>query len=166
MYEFFESVSKNEDGLLDEQEMMKIVMTKRERRPAGPGAVGRSRSAPTTVSAASRISPQNPEFLTFSDADGSRPTALLAALRNRLPAAVSETSEEVDALTSISVKAEESSTDEVNLRRIKSAKKDERREILDGWQLMYCGGAAPVVAELKKLCSRYGMPLKTESFDW
>jgi hypothetical protein len=164
MYEFFKTVDENHDGLLDEDEMMKILVSrpKRERMPVG--AVGRSQSAPTTVSAASSINHQNPELLTLPDAVDSRPTALLAALR--LPAAVTEAPVEVDALISISVKTDKFSTDKVKLRRMKSAKKDERREILDGWQLMYCGGAAPVVEELKKFSSRYGMPLKTESFDW
>ena len=43
---------------------------------------------------------------------------------------------------------------------------EERRKLLACWQIMYCGGSAPVVSKLKQINSRYGVSLKLESFDW
>jgi len=35
-----------------------------------------------------------------------------------------------------------------------------------GWGLMYCGGAAPVVAQLKEVSKEKNIPLSVESFAW
>ena len=37
---------------------------------------------------------------------------------------------------------------------------------VDNWQMMYCGGAAPVVKQLTDIHLRYSIPLKIESFAW
>ena len=39
-------------------------------------------------------------------------------------------------------------------------------EIKETWQMMYCGGAAPVVAVLKQIRDKYKIDLEVESFDW
>ena len=39
-------------------------------------------------------------------------------------------------------------------------------EIKETWQMMYCGGAAPVVAALKQIRDKYKIDLEVESFDW
>ena len=49
---------------------------------------------------------------------------------------------------------------------IGSAKKKERRRMLNGWQIMYCGGAPPVVAQLQQISKKYQVRLKVESFAW
>ena len=36
----------------------------------------------------------------------------------------------------------------------------------DDWQILYCGGAAPVVATLKKMHKDLGIEVGIESFDW
>ena len=42
----------------------------------------------------------------------------------------------------------------------------QRRQMISGWQMMYCGGAAPVEQQLRKIHRKYDMPLKVESFAW
>ena len=42
----------------------------------------------------------------------------------------------------------------------------ERKDMIDGWQIMYCGGASPVVKTLEGVTEKYGIPLKIESFAW
>ena len=42
----------------------------------------------------------------------------------------------------------------------------ERRKLLEGWQVMYCGGSAPVVKALQEAQEKWGFPLKVESFAW
>lgn len=49
---------------------------------------------------------------------------------------------------------------------VREASVKERREMLDGWQMLYCGGAAPVVRTLRKIQRKYQLPLKVESFAW
>ena len=39
-------------------------------------------------------------------------------------------------------------------------------EIKETWQMMYCGGAAPVLAGLKQIRDKYKIHLEVESFDW
>ena len=39
-------------------------------------------------------------------------------------------------------------------------------EITDSWQIMYCGGAAPVVKSLNQINEKYDIPVKIESFAW
>ena len=39
-------------------------------------------------------------------------------------------------------------------------------EIKETWQMIYCGGAAPVVAALKQIRDKYKIDLEVESFDW
>ena len=39
-------------------------------------------------------------------------------------------------------------------------------EIKETWQMMYCGGAAPVLAGLKQIRDKYKIDLEVESFDW
>mmetsp|Transcript_33493 Transcript_33493/g.54651 ORF Transcript_33493/g.54651 Transcript_33493/m.54651 type:complete len:273 (+) Transcript_33493:127-945(+) len=39
-------------------------------------------------------------------------------------------------------------------------------ELKDTWQMMFCGGAKPVVAALKKVQAKYKIKLEIESFDW
>ena len=36
----------------------------------------------------------------------------------------------------------------------------------DHWRLLYCGGSAPVVADLKKVSAEHAIPLSMESFAW
>jgi len=40
------------------------------------------------------------------------------------------------------------------------------REIIKTWQMLYCGGSAPVVNNLKNIHNEYGIDLKIEKFDW
>ena len=40
------------------------------------------------------------------------------------------------------------------------------KELVDSWQIMYCGGAAPVVKTLTQVHEKYSIPLKIESFAW
>merc|ERR1719215_103920 len=40
------------------------------------------------------------------------------------------------------------------------------REIIKTWQMLYCGGSAPVVNNLKNIHDEYGIDLKIEKFDW
>ena len=40
------------------------------------------------------------------------------------------------------------------------------RKMIDGFQMMYCGGSAAVITQLRDIEARYGMPLKIESFNW
>ena len=47
---------------------------------------------------------------------------------------------------------------------IGSADKQKRRRMLNGWQVMYCGGAAPLVAQLQQISEKYQVGLKVESF--
>lgn len=44
--------------------------------------------------------------------------------------------------------------------------REERKHMTDAWQIMYCGGAAPVVKTLEEIKEKYGIPLKIESFAW
>ncbi|CAB9515447.1 NADPH oxidase 4 [Seminavis robusta] len=37
---------------------------------------------------------------------------------------------------------------------------------LDTWQMLYCGGSAPVVESLEMINKKYGIDLKIEKFDW
>ena len=37
---------------------------------------------------------------------------------------------------------------------------------LDTWQMLYCGGSAPVVETLEMINKKYGIDLKIEKFDW
>ena len=37
---------------------------------------------------------------------------------------------------------------------------------LSGWQMLYCGGAQPVVDTLSSIKKAYGIALKVEKFDW
>ena len=39
-------------------------------------------------------------------------------------------------------------------------------EIKETWQMMYCGGAASVLAGLKQIRDKYKIDLEVESFDW
>lgn len=43
---------------------------------------------------------------------------------------------------------------------------EERRQMVDSWQMLYCGGAAPVVEELRRVSKELGISLKVESFNW
>jgi hypothetical protein len=55
----------------------------------------------------------------------------------------------------------------VERRSLADAKtKAERKCIVDGWQMMYCGGAKPVVDSLEAIHEKYGLPLRVESFAW
>lgn len=40
------------------------------------------------------------------------------------------------------------------------------QERLSGWEMLYCGGAQPVVDALKDIKHNYGIALKVEKFDW
>ena len=51
-------------------------------------------------------------------------------------------------------------------KRVETADAAERRKLLEGWQVMYCGGSAPVVKALKEAQEKWGFPLKIESFAW
>ena len=44
--------------------------------------------------------------------------------------------------------------------------KGERKWMLSGWQMMYCGGAKPVVDTLEAIHAKYKVPLRIESFAW
>ena len=44
--------------------------------------------------------------------------------------------------------------------------KEHREWILSGWQMMYCGGAKPVVDTLRAINDKYNVPLKVESYGW
>ena len=46
------------------------------------------------------------------------------------------------------------------------ASRQERKDMIDAWQIMYCGGAPPVVKTLEGVTEKYGIPLKIESFAW
>ena len=41
-----------------------------------------------------------------------------------------------------------------------------KSEDRERWGMMYCGGAPPVIAQLRALSSRHGISLKEESFGW
>ena len=41
-----------------------------------------------------------------------------------------------------------------------------RKDMTDAWQIMYCGGAPPVVKTLQEVSEKYDIPLKIESFAW
>ena len=57
-----------------------------------------------------------------------------------------------------------------DLRRTYSLKdvsdKGERKCMLSGYQMMYCGGAKPVVDTLEAIQEKYKMPLRVESYAW
>ena len=57
-----------------------------------------------------------------------------------------------------------------DLRRTISLKdvndKGERKWMLNGWQMMYCGGAKPVVDTLEAIHEKYKLPLRVESYAW
>ena len=38
--------------------------------------------------------------------------------------------------------------------------------MLSGWQMMYCGGAKPVVDTLEAIHEKYKLPLQVESYAW
>ena len=61
-------------------------------------------------------------------------------------------------------------TSEATLRRqassLMDASREERKHMTDNWQIMYCGGAAPVVKTLEEIKQKYDIPLKIESFAW
>jgi len=40
------------------------------------------------------------------------------------------------------------------------------RKVLGNWELLYCGGSAPVVAELQRIKKTFGFHLAIEKFDW
>ena len=40
------------------------------------------------------------------------------------------------------------------------------RDIINTWQMLYCGGSAPVVKNLTNIHDEYGIDLKIEKFDW
>ena len=42
----------------------------------------------------------------------------------------------------------------------------ERKYMLSGYQIMYCGGAKPVVDTLEAIQEKYKMPLRVESYAW
>ena len=44
--------------------------------------------------------------------------------------------------------------------------KGERKWMLSGWQIMYCGGAKPVVDTLEAIHEKYKLPLRVESYAW
>ena len=44
--------------------------------------------------------------------------------------------------------------------------KGERKRMLSGWQIMYCGGAKPVVDTLEAIHEKYKLPLRVESYAW
>ena len=44
--------------------------------------------------------------------------------------------------------------------------KGERKWMLSGWQMMYCGGAKPVVDTLEAIHEKYKLPLQVESYAW
>ena len=44
--------------------------------------------------------------------------------------------------------------------------KGERKWMLNGWQMMYCGGAKPVVDTLEAIHEKYKLPLRVESYAW
>lgn len=39
-------------------------------------------------------------------------------------------------------------------------------KLYDDWQIMYCGGSKPVIAQLRQFAERQKVSLKVESFDW
>ena len=53
-----------------------------------------------------------------------------------------------------------------SLKASKIAQSEERKERINSWQLMYCGGAQAVIKSLQEIHEKYKMPLKIESFDW
>ena len=57
-----------------------------------------------------------------------------------------------------------------DLRRTDSLKdvndKGERKWMLSGWQMMFCGGAKPVVDMLEAIHEKYKLPLQVESYAW
>jgi hypothetical protein len=53
-----------------------------------------------------------------------------------------------------------------SLKASKIAQSEERKERINSWQLMYCGGAQAVIKSLQEIHEKYQMPLKIESFDW
>jgi hypothetical protein len=55
---------------------------------------------------------------------------------------------------------------ELQQRDSKQVVKDMESEVKDTWQMMYCGGAVPVVTALKKVRDKYKIKLEVESFDW
>jgi hypothetical protein len=65
---------------------------------------------------------------------------------------------------------EQAPTQDKVLRRekssLKEAKAEEIKELIDSWQIMYCGGAAPVVKSLMEINDKYSIPVKVESFAW
>ena len=45
--------------------------------------------------------------------------------------------------------------------------KEERKWMLSGWQMLYCGGGAkPVVSTLEAIHEKYKLPLRVESYAW
>ena len=44
--------------------------------------------------------------------------------------------------------------------------KGERKWMLSGWQMMYCGGAKPVADTLEAIHEKYKVPLRIESYAW
>lgn len=51
-------------------------------------------------------------------------------------------------------------------KSLKLARAEELKELTDAWQIMYCGGAAPVVKSLQDINAKYNIPVKIESFAW
>jgi hypothetical protein len=52
------------------------------------------------------------------------------------------------------------------IRRLSRAFQGKRGGELENWNVLYCGGGAAVVAELKKFESKYCARLNVESFKW
>jgi len=55
---------------------------------------------------------------------------------------------------------------ERSLAAFDEASQRSRNSLVTRWQMMYCGGAAPVVKSLEDIHEKYGIPLKVESFAW
>lgn len=49
---------------------------------------------------------------------------------------------------------------------LKEARSAELKAMVSSWQIMYCGGAAPVVQSLNEVHQKYDIPVKIESFAW
>ena len=62
--------------------------------------------------------------------------------------------------------SDKSVEDKAEQRDSKMAVRELESEIKETWQMMYCGGAAPVVAVLKQIRDNYEINLEVESFDW
>ena len=89
-------------------------------------------------------------------------SCLVSPTRSRLSSLGSEDTHFTTRIPFVGEPAEESREQ----RDSKLAVYELESQIKETWQMMYCGGAGPVIAALKQIRDKYKIDLEVESFDW